>query len=125
MTNLPFPNPSRPRRWFTFGLYSAAAVLAAFAIFRFGALSTLRAFALAQPSGSVRNPFEAHYLRYVVAVLWPLPAAAFLIITALAFSRGRSWRWVPLILAVLWITAYVVIKPPTTYYYWLSPVQPK
>ena len=113
------------RRWVPLALYVAAALLAAFAVYGFGGLSTTRAFALAQPQGPGPNPFEANYLRYAVAVLWPLPAAALLVVSGAGFGRGRPRWWIPLILAGVWLAAYYVVKPPQTYYYWLWPVPPK
>jgi hypothetical protein len=117
------PSP-RPPRWVSTALYVGGALLAAFVIFRAGSLWTLRAFAVAQLPPGHPNPYVAGFDKYALATLWPLPAAARLILAATWLRRGLRWRWVPLIVAVLWLAAYPLIKPPRTYYYFLTPVQP-
>ena len=114
-------SPRGAPRWLSTGLYIAAALIVCLVIFRAGALWTLRGFAIAQLPPGDPNPFVASFPRYALATLWPLPAAALLALSAVALRRGQRWHLVPLIMAVLWLAAYPLIRPPHTYYYFLTP----
>ncbi len=112
---------SRVRRWSVIGVQVIAIGIAALAVFQFGGLWTLRGFAQAQPTP---NPFTANSFRYAVAVLWPIPGAVLLFASASGFGGRRPWWWIPLAVSLVWFAAYVLVRPPQTYYYWLAPVQP-
>jgi hypothetical protein len=109
---------ARSRRWLVIAAQSTSIVIAAYAIFRLGALWSLRAFAEAQPSP---NPFLANFPRYAIAVLWPLPGAVMLFLSAGGFGRGSPRWWVLLVAAILWFAAYLLVKPSQVYFYWLVP----
>ncbi len=109
MTQALPPRPSPQTPWLVLSLQIAGVFLAAFAVFRFGALWGMRATAELQPHDTYS--FQTTYIRYLVAVLWPLPAGLLLFLSAAAFRHGRKWRWAPVMVAALWLAAYVVIRP--------------
>ena len=110
---LPSPFPSR---WLAGSLITLGLLLAAFGLFRFGQSQTMWSFVL------VPHPIGLSHVRYAATALWPLPAGILLVLAGLAFRDKRSWRWVPVIAAALWLAAYPLIHPASQWdYYWLIP----
>ncbi len=109
---------SRSRRWLVVAAQVVAILIAAYGIFRFGMLWSLRGFALPQPSP---NPFLANFPRYAIAALWPLPGALLLFVAAGRFGRRRPRWWILALAAGLWFAAYLLVRPAEVYYYWLMP----
>ena len=114
------PQTSRSRRWLALVIQLVAVLIAAYAIFRMGALWSWRGFAQAQPVPGP-NPFLANFPRYSIAALWPLPGAILLFFSASAFRQRTPRWWIPLLVAALWFAAYLLVRPPQMYYYWLVP----
>ena len=114
------PQTSRSRRWLGVTIQLVAALIAAYAIFRMGALWSSRGFAQAQPVPGP-NPFLANFPRYSIAALWPLPGAILLFFSASAFRQRTPRWWILLLVAALWFAAYLLVRSPQMYYYWLVP----
>ena len=121
MTDAPAPKSPHSRRWIPRLLYAAAWLLTAYTMLRFGSLQTVHAFALAQSQAGPPDPHEVSYLKYEIAVLWPLPAVALIVLSGVAFAHQHKLRWLLLATAALWLGAYYLIRPPQLYYYFLSP----
>jgi drug/metabolite transporter (DMT)-like permease len=120
MTAEPAPQPPFRRR-LALASFVVAGLIAAFAIFRFGMLWSMHGFAQAQVVAGQPNPFIQAFFRNSVAVLWPIPAAVLLCLSGAALRRSPKWAWVLFLGALVWSAAYPLVKPPPTYYYWLSP----
>ncbi len=98
--------------------------IATVAVFRAGALWSVRAFVHTQFVGSPNaslDLFLSHFTRYAIGVLWPIPAAAMLVVSAGGFEGGKRWWWIVLVLAVAWLLATWFMQGPQMYYYWLRP----
>jgi hypothetical protein len=103
-----------------------AVAIATFAVFRAGALWSSRALLQAQHFGSPNaalDPLLAHFTRYAIGVLWPIPGAAMLFLAAGGFERGKRWWWPLLLVALGWLAATWIVQGPQVYYYWLTPQQ--
>ena len=124
MTEVNPKQPSPGARWMAIVLLSCSVLLAAYGIFELGALWNLHRVIQSWPEPlNAPDPFLGPYLWHSLMTLWPLPAAASLMIGSFAFRSTRRWRWVPVLAAVLWLAAYPLVKPPQVYFYLLSPVQ--
>src|SRR5262245_30227657 len=113
-------HPWPPRRLMIVAVQVLAVLIAAYAVFRFGSLWSLRQFAQAQPVPGP-NPFLENFPRYTMATLWPIPGAVLLFLSAASFGRRKPMWWILLVAAGLWFLAYFVIRPNQVYYYWLMP----
>ena len=113
-------NPWPPRRIIAVVVQLLAIFIAAYGIFRFGALWSLRHFAEAQRVPGP-NPFLVNFPRYTIATLWPIVGAAFLFVAAGGFGRRSPRWWVWLVVAGLWFLAYLLVRPAPVYYYFLTP----
>jgi hypothetical protein len=100
------------------GVQLVAILIAAYAIFTMGVLWSWREFAQVRP---VPGPFLPNFPRYTVSTLWPLPGALLLFLAAGGFGRRWPRWWILFVAATLWFVAYLLVRPPQIYYYWLTP----
>jgi hypothetical protein len=120
------PRAARTRTTVAVLAQLVAVGLIALALFRAGALWSIRGFAQAQAeglgqAGPVSDPFLAQFAGYAVAVLWPIPGAIALFAAARGFAGGKRWWWIVFLVALAWLGFYFVIAPAEIYYYWLRP----
>ena len=113
-------NPWPPRRIGMVAVQLLAILIATYAVFRFGALWTLRQFSEAQRIPGP-NPFLVNFPRYTVATLWPIVGAVLLFLAAREFGRRSPRWWVLLVAAGIWFLAYLLVRPAQVYYYFLTP----
>jgi hypothetical protein len=116
------PQPNPRTRWIAAALYICGALLGGYGILEFGVFASIYNVMQYEPTNP--QPIHLGSIRYAATALWPLPAGAFLCLAGFAYRHDRPWRWLPLVLAVLWAAAYPLVKPPVVYYYWLWPDQP-
>jgi len=120
------PRAARARTTLAITAQVVAVALIALAVFRAGALWSIRGFAQTQAeglgqAGSVSDPFLAQFTKYAVAVLWPIPGAIALFAAGRGFAGGKRWWWIVFLVALAWLGFYFVIAPAEVYYYWLRP----